>query len=163
MTDFQLDQNLNARRMADACNAEGLCTLRRLPKRLINKTDDIVLRDLLGRDATLITADRRIVDENPSDIPPRNPGVVVVRLKVATRTLTARLADEMIRRFKDSFPEWHRTDWSRLFLEITDQDIYIARLASSDTSGGRTLRFDEPDFAAELSQTIALLRAALPP
>lgn len=157
---FQLDQNINDKRLAELCNAEVPGRVLRFPVRLQDEPDEIVLPDLLGGDATFVTTDHRIVDENPSSVPSNNPGLVVIHLKVASRTMTAQLATDMIARFKEAFPTWAEVDWSQLYLEITEEDVYLAPLRHGDVTGGREIRFNSASFSATLQEAIESLRTS---
>jgi hypothetical protein len=162
VTRFQLDQNNNWKKLTADCNDAGLCTVLRLPRRLHDTDDEILLPDLLARDATVFTTDRRIIDEHPACVPPNNPGLIIIRTTSA-RTLTQTIATRIIHRFKERFPDWAQADWSRVYVELTEENIYVSKLTNGDTSGGQEIPLDDETFAVKLTAAIAALRAALPP
>jgi hypothetical protein len=155
MLSFQLDQCSNNGKFADKCNSEKHCIVRRFPKRLMDFDDSIVLADLLARDGCFLTMDFMIVHENPAHIPPENPGIIVVRAVPNKSSIMERL----IARFKRLFPRWASTDWSKIYLEIEESGIYLARLVDGNINGGRTVSFDSDDFSGRLQSALAQMRA----
>ena len=76
MTIFQLDQCLNDKTLADACNAQGMCTVYRYPRRLTGQFDEVMLPVVFSRNTTLLTTDRTIIEDNESSIvAPNNNGI----------------------------------------------------------------------------------------
>jgi hypothetical protein len=78
---FQLDQCSNHAGFRRKCNEQALCVVRRLPPRLKDHDDDVVLIDLLARDAPILTMDFTIVCDNPTHIPHENPGIIVIKAR----------------------------------------------------------------------------------
>jgi hypothetical protein len=74
MNAFQLDQNLNSKKFASECNAQGKAKVLRYPRRLMDENDDIMLPDLLSKEAPLVTSDFTIVEDNQDCIPYENSG-----------------------------------------------------------------------------------------
>ena len=56
--------------------------------------------------------------------------------------------------FKGLFPEWATTDWSNVYIEITDVDVTIRSLFQPVDSG-RTIALTESDFVSRLLDGIA--------
>src|SRR5258708_18191205 len=134
---FQLDQCSNHADFRRKCNEQGLCVVRRLPPRLKDHDDDVVLTDLLSRDATVITMDFTIVYDNPSYISPKNPGIIVVK----ARPNKATIMESMIAKFKTKFAEWNSTDWSNIYMEIEETEIYVSRLVDGNIDAGKSISF----------------------
>jgi hypothetical protein len=161
MTVFQLDQNINAKDLAKQCNDEGRCSVLRFPRRLVDEDDDVVLPDVLSRPATFVTTDRRIIEENPDSVPSHNPGVIVVRTN-SKRTLTELITRRIVSHFKNMFIDWAHVDWSRLYIEINEDDVYVTKLINGDIGGGQEIKFNDEEFSEKLSTAVRTLRAALP-
>jgi hypothetical protein len=158
MNAFQLDECLNDKRLADLCNAEGHCVVRRFPRRLREQKDFVVLPDLLAKDAPLVTIDFPIVDENKRHIPEVNAGLIIVRTRNVQRPFTAKSATQNMQRFKQKFPDWAEADWSGIHLEIDEYEIYIGQLGALQANHGHVIRLDRENFAEELRSKLQLLR-----
>ena len=158
MRSFQLDQNSNHKQLANQCNAEGRCFVRRLPTELVDEDDGVILPALLAKEATLLTMDFRIVEDNPGCIPPQNPGIVVV----LARPNTADLMKRMLARFKSECPEWPDFNWSQIYAEIDEREIYVSKLVDGNTEAGTAIPFGVPGFAGLLADAIAALKPSPP-
>ena len=151
MKSFQLDQCSNHSAFREKCNKEARCIIRRLPPRLRDHDDDVVLLDLLSRDACLLTMDFNIVNDNNEHIPDENPGIIVVKAIPNRATVMAMIIDK----FKKHFTVWNVTDWSKIYLEIDVRAVYISRLINGDIdTGGMTIDFCETDFEKRLQMAI---------
>jgi hypothetical protein len=95
MNCFQLDQCSNHAGFAEKCNKEALCIVKRLPVRLKDHDDDVVLIDLLSQNASILTMDFTIVYDNPAHISLENPGIIVVK----ARPNKATVMEKMIAKF----------------------------------------------------------------
>jgi hypothetical protein len=159
MTIFQLDENINDDEFAEKCNREKLCDVYRFPRRLKGQKDDVVLPDLLTKGAPLVTKDFRIANENSKVIPTDNSGLIVVRTNNPQRSFTVKAAIANIARFKEKFPRWSDYDWSGIYLEIVEDEVYVETLNSSvDLARGHAVRFAEDNFANELLRRLGLLK-----
>jgi hypothetical protein len=154
MRHFQLDQCSNHAAFAEKCNGENRCFVRRLPRQLKDQDDAIVLDSLLARDAPILTMDFAIVYDNPSHIPPRNPGIIVVK----ARPNKATIMEGMIAAFKKKFPAWADVDWSQLYLEIEEGQIYVSTLVDGNIDGGLSLELAAEDFEERMLTIIGSLR-----
>ena len=154
MRSFQLDQNSNHKRLAERCNAEGRCFVKCLPKQLIDEDDHVVLKTLLGNDATLLTMDFRIVDENPSCIPSKNPGLIVVM----ARPNTAERMSKILAQFKSKFPQWAEFDWSQIHVQIEDSSVSVSSLVDAQADDWRTISYERENFASALTDAIGALK-----
>ena len=154
MKSFQLDQCSNHADFHRKCNQQGFCVVKRLPPRLKDHDDDVVLTDLLAKEAPILTMDFTIVYDNPAYIPPENPGIIVVK----ARPNTARLMETMIAKFKTKFPEWNSTDWSTLYIEIEESEVYVSRLVDGNIDEGQYIGFARDDFSKQLRLMIEKIR-----
>ena len=136
------------------CNTQALCIIKRLPDRLKDHDDDVVLTDLLSKDSPILTMDFTIVYDNPAYISSDNPGIIVVK----ARPNKATIMEAMIAKFKGHFPEWNITDWSKIYMEIEETDVYVSRLIDGNIDGGKPISFDGDDFPGRLRLVIAEIR-----
>lgn len=160
-TTFQLDECLNDASLADACNAAGKCTVHRYPRRLIGKPDDEMLPVVFARNTTLLTKDRAIVDDNTSSIVSPNPGIIVIQKKQPHPPMTATRAREIIQRFKQNIPSWPTIDWSMVYAEIDEDEVYVCPLIDSDTSKGKSFPISGDAVNAEVTGYIAAIHDSL--
>src|SRR5258706_5845433 len=155
---FQLDQCSNHGGFAERCNRQALCVIKRLPDRLKDRDDDIVLTDLLSKDAPIVTMDFTIVYDNPAYISPDNPGIIVVK----ARPNSAKKMQAIIAKFKSKFPDWNSTDWSKIYIEIEETEVYVSRLIDGNIDSGKPIAFDGDDFSGRLRLVIAEMRRERP-
>jgi len=164
VTTFQLDESINDGDLASQCNDEGQCTVRRYPERLKGTKDPVMLPMILGTDMPLLTTDFSIVERNIKSIPTNSSGVIVVRPQTPTPDFTSDDAAQIIRSFKERFPDWARTNWAGLYVEINEGEIFVARLESfvewlrKESYDGKvceTLLFSDPQFIDKLRELIA--------
>lgn len=160
MKAYQLDENLNDKRLADGCNSEGKCTVRRYPGRLRGEKDPVMLPELLSKDAPLLTRDFPIVHEHKNYIPKLHSGVIVVRTKNTNRAFTTKIAMKNIETLKERFPPWAETNWTGVYLEIDEEGIYVGDLHDLYSSG-RSIRFDTAKFESEMREAIRALSEQL--
>jgi hypothetical protein len=146
MRRFQLDECSDDADFADDCNRDGRCEIRRMPVELKEELDPDVLPDLLARDAPLVTTDHGIVFDNPACIGPKNPGIIVIKARPSRGSLMQKL----VARFKSQYPAWAETDWSEVYMEIEETEVYLHRLVDADIYNGPSIQFNDPDFAEKL-------------
>jgi hypothetical protein len=60
------------------------------------------------------------------------------------------------------FIDWAHVDWSRLYIEINEDDVYVTKLINGDIGGGQEIKFNDEEFSEKLSTAVRTLRAALP-
>jgi hypothetical protein len=153
---FQLDENANHRGLADTCNADGKCLVKRLPSRLVNQKDPIVLNDLLNKDATLLTMDFNIVREHPDCIPFQNPGVIVIR----ARPNSANRLMAMLNKFKTKCPNWPSFQWDQIYFEIHEAAVYVSGLTDAKIDNGKLIPYSTSDFETTLTEALNGFRQA---
>jgi hypothetical protein len=148
MKNFQLDQCSNHSGFAEKCNREGRCIVRRLPKNLVDADDNAILSVLLPSDAPILTMDFTIIEDNPGCIPADSAGMIIVK----ARPNKASVMEKLVAKFKVSFPNWPNEDWSGIYLEIEETNVYVNRLTDRTT-----IEFG-PSFAKRLDDTLDTLR-----
>jgi hypothetical protein len=137
MTTFQLDQCLDSKRFARDCAAEGRCRTLRLPRSLHDVEDPVLLQTLMAAPNPLVIFDRALPHDYSAFLPDRHPGLLVIRNYPAPQTMTVRIAQQVLQRFKTAFPEWDQVSWSASVAEITTLGVEVwhveqARLIRDD-------------------------------
>jgi hypothetical protein len=102
--------------------------------------------------------DFTIVYDNQAYIPSENPGIIVVK----ARPNRAAIMEAMIAKFKSKFPEWNSTDWSKIYLEIEEAEVYVSRLVDGNIDGGKSISFAGDDFPKQFRLMIAEIRQDCP-
>jgi hypothetical protein len=59
------------------------------------------------------------------------------------------MMEKMVAKFKQLFPEWANTDWSRIYMEIEENGVYLHSLVDGNVDGGISIPFDG-EFAGTL-------------
>ena len=161
MTAFQLDECLNDKRLAATCNAEKKCTVERCPPRLKGKHDNVVLAEVFASGMTLLTVDRTIVQDNVSSIGSPNSGIIVIKNKRPFDFMTAKRAREIIASFKYAVPSWPNLNWSIVYAEINEEEIYVCPLIDPDTTKGQPFRIANENTDKTLNEYIDLIHDRL--
>src|SRR5689334_8374387 len=153
---------MNDKSLADACNAQGLCTIYRYPRRLTGQADEVMLPAVFSRNTTLLTTDRTIIEDNESSIVAPNPGIIVIRNKRPRPFMTADRARAIIAEFKNNVPSWSMIDWSMVYIEINDEgEIYVCPLISGDITKGQPFNISNDNLDTELTRYIAEIHGSL--
>lgn len=115
MIRVQLDENINARKLANACNSEGRSQVRRFPPEWRGQgiKDPDVLERFLADDALLLTTDENIALDHDYIIPDRHPGIIIVQqADAAVRTMTWRISQAIIADLKSVLIDWDSVVWN---------------------------------------------------
>lgn len=150
MTSFQLDQCLDSKRFVRGCAVEGLCRVLRLPSDLRDAEDPELLQSLMATENPLLTFDRTLPHDHTSAIPKTHPGILVVSNFPERQTMTIRIAQRVLKRFKDSFVKWHEVDWGNSVVEITTIGVEVWHVVGSRLVGDEYLEFDLPNWTEKL-------------
>ncbi len=137
MTTFQLDECLDDTRLAQACNAAAKCKVERYPPELKGTPDHEMLPVVFAHSTPLLTIDRTIVYDNGASIVSPNSGIIIIQKRKPHPPMTATRAREIIERFKQSIPSWPTIDWSMVYAEIDEDEVYLSPLIDADTSKGK--------------------------
>ena len=102
--------------------------------------------------STLVTNDISIIERHLDLIPDINSGVVIVRLRRPSKTITVSICMRLLKNFKRVFPEWFLVSWRGLRLDITEQEAILCRLTSQlpVQVARRILPYDHDAFASEI-------------
>ena len=161
MTTFQLDECLDDKRLARACNAAAKRTVHRCPPDLKGTPDHEMLPVVFSRNTTLVTIDRTIVDDSRAAVVSPNPGIIIIQKKKPHPPMTSARALEIIERFKENIPSWPTIDWSMVYAEIDEDEVYVCPLIDSDTSKGKPFAISGQAADAEVTGYIAAIHDSL--
>jgi hypothetical protein len=156
MITFQFDQCLNSKRFARDCQAEHLCETLRLPAALADAKDPDLLRTLMARENPLVTFDRALPRDHAPCIPERNPGIIVLTNFPAPQTMTIRIAQHILKRFKLAFPQWHEVSWMNSIVEITTINVEVWHVDQAKLIRNAYLGFDSADWQTQLQDLLRL-------
>jgi hypothetical protein len=150
MTSFQLDQCLDSKRFVRDCAAEGQCRLLRLPADLRNAEDPELLELLLAAENPLLTFDRALPHDHTGSIPRTHPGILIVSNYPEPQTMTVKIAQRILARFKKTFVKWHEVDWSNSIMEVTTIAVGVWHVDESHLIRDCYLSYDSPNWADQL-------------
>lgn len=128
----QFDECLDDRRLVNACTSEGIVDARRFPRSIRNRaaSDEEVLRKLLPQCDLFVTKDRMLAEQNPGVLEPEHSGILIVTLgPEATRTITTKLAGEILKRFKETFPRWHEVPCGNSIIQLAPDRVEVQHVA----------------------------------
>ena len=154
MTTFQLDQCLDSKRFARECAAEGLCQTFRLPPTLRDADDPQLLRALMVAPNPLVTFDRALPHEHTASVPLRHPGIIVISNYPAPQTMTVRIAQRVLGRFKAVFPQWHLVPWTNSVVEVTTIGVEVWHVDAYRLIRDAYLAFDSADWQTRLTNIL---------
>ena len=150
MTTFQLDQCLDSKRFAHDCAAEGLCHTLRLPPALRNAADPVLLAALMTGSHPQVTFDRALPEEHSQFIPESHPGILIVCNYPAPQTMTVRIAQRLLTRFKRAVPNWHEVVWRNSIVELTSVGVEVWHVADKQLVHDGYYSLDTPDWPTSL-------------
>lgn len=122
------DECADSKSLVASCNEAQPETIYRYPSKFRGEKDPAMLPHMLSGDRTLLTSNAFIAEEHASAIPLQNPGIVVVRLRRPSKTMTAKMIKEIIARFKAIIPEWRGINLNNIHLEICEDCAIISSL-----------------------------------
>lgn len=128
MSEFQLDQNINSKKLVKTCRSEG-SVVRRFPRRLHDRKDPEILHELMARPEPFVTMDRNIADQHCSVIPDDNPGIIIIANAAIQGTITVLRGMKILSEFKKRHPEWREIGWNNSIVEITEQGTTVWHVA----------------------------------
>jgi hypothetical protein len=154
MTTFQLDQCLDSKRFARDCAAQGLCQTARLSPSLRDADDPELLRALMVSPRPLVTFDRTLPHEHTASIPAQHPGIIVISNYPAPQTMTVRIAQRVLGRFKAAFHEWHIAAWSNSVVEVSTIGVEVWHVDGQRLVRDTYLGFDSADWQSRLTSVL---------
>jgi hypothetical protein len=129
MSTFQLDQNIDDRRVVEACSAEGHGEALRLPSALRDLEDPALLAVVMAGNSPLVTLDRCLPRDHSPHIPDANPGIVVVtNYPRRHQTMTSTLALRILAALKGRIPSWHEAPLNNSVLEVTAEGVGVSHV-----------------------------------
>lgn len=150
MTTFQLDQCFDCKRFARECAAEGLCHTLRIPASLRNTADPEMLSAVMTNANPLVTFDRELPHEHTPFIPESHPRILIVSNYPAPQTMTVRIAQRVLNRFKTAVPSWHEAVWRNSIVELTSVGVEVWHVADEKLVHDGFHSFDTPDWPTSL-------------
>jgi hypothetical protein len=144
------------------CNAGGESIVHRYPRELRGRKDHEMMPVILTGDRTLLTTDRKMVEDHTDCIPDSNPGVVLVKTINSKRPLTSATVSRIIDNFKSRFPSWASTDLRNTYLEMDETGVYISRLHKEYFSSSVFVDINDAEFATRLVDDILLTKGSDP-
>ncbi len=133
MKAVQLDKNTNDRRLAERCNQEGLASCVRLPRRLSEADDNVLLAFCIQTQRLLLTFDRKIAVDHVGALVAGFPGILILALEDNARhTITTRSAVGLLGAFKTDFPGWHDVSWLNSVVELQPRFVSVWRIEEGD-------------------------------
>ncbi len=154
MPSFQFDENFNAKKVIERCNDEGHCIAHRFPQSMAGRgcKDPEVLKTLMVGESPIITFDREIVEEHGEHIPDDNPGLIIVRLRGAVKTMTAKIGADILHRFKYNYPNWRHEDIRCLKIDITETKVQVSTIKNYRVA--ECVDYADNDFISKFSKLL---------
>ncbi len=121
----QLDQEINARHMVDACEREGKVKAYRLPASLKDEGDDVVLATLLPKGNPILSGDWDFAHDWPAFIPDLHPGIVIVGQDDDDPYFDTHVGQKIVADFKREFPTWNTASWENSIVQIQPTHITV--------------------------------------
>ncbi|HUY35142.1 MAG TPA: hypothetical protein VMV69_20525 [Pirellulales bacterium] len=148
MAGYQLDECMDYKRLALACQRQGLTTVYRFPRSLktrIGTKDPEVVERLLPKGRALLTSDRTFADDNAGVIDEGHPGIVIVA-NFAKKPLRSKDVERTLATFKGRFPDWPNIDPSNSVIEISEIGVQVSRVLDHKVEICALLTLDMPDW-----------------
>ncbi len=87
-----------------------------------------------------------------------NTGLIIIKPDARTSGFGSRLARPIIENFKSVFPKWNDINWSSVYAEISETNVYICDYGDEEFTNGNRVRFDDADFAEKLETLLEQAR-----
>ncbi len=158
MAGYQLDECMDYKRLALACQRQGLTSVYRFPRSLktrIGTKDREVVARLLPKGSALLTTDRTFADDNAEFIDERHPGIVIVA-NFAKKPLRSKDVERTLAAFKERFPDWPNIDPSNFVIEISEVGVHVSRILDRKLEACELLTFDMPDWIERFRRALEL-------
>ena len=137
------------------CAAEGMCRALRLPAELRDAEDPELLRALMAADNPLLTFDRALPHDHTGSIPDAHPGILIVSNYPDPQTMTVKIAQRILSRFKNSFVKWHEVDWNNSVVELTTIGVEVWHVVQSQSVRDEYLAYDSPHWDEKVLEVIS--------
>jgi hypothetical protein len=123
----------------------------------MDEEDSVVLGDLLAKPNPLVTLDLGMARDHSASIPEPHPGVVAIGNERGNpRTMTSAAARRILDRFKNHFPDWHRTTFNNSIVEVSPAGVEIWHVDKGRLVHDEYIPFDDSDWMTRFEQLIQL-------
>ena len=102
----------------------------------------------------LVTFDRALPHEHTASVPSQHPGIIVLSNYPAPQTMTVRIAQRILGRFKAVFPQWHLVPWTNSVVEVTTISVEVWHADGDRLIRDAYLAFDSADWQAQLTSML---------
>jgi hypothetical protein len=102
----------------------------------------------------LVTFDRALPHEHTASIPALHPGIIVISNYPAPQTMTVRIAQRILARFKVALPEWHSVAWTNSVVEVTSIGVELWHIDGPRLVQDTYLAFDSADWQNRLMSAL---------
>jgi hypothetical protein len=90
--------------------------------------DPEMLSFYLSLGGVLVTYDNDMIDEHLDAIPEKGPGIIVIEHSPAVPyTLTQKSAEKIVKKFKETLPDWHAIPWTNSIVRITERSVTVCK------------------------------------
>ena len=128
---FQVDENLNSKRLKRECYQDSISKIFSYPIDLKGEPDDKMLESLLPKRNTLLTTDTNLIFDFTSFIPSEHAGIIV--LGPSTNNPNANTLSKILRifkQYKEKLKNWYKYKYDNFIIKITDMSIQIWHVAA---------------------------------
>jgi hypothetical protein len=116
--------------------------------------DPVLLQTLMAAPNPLLTFDRALPRDHTAFIPDCHPGLLVLSNFPSPQTLTIRLAQQLLKRFKSEFPDWDHVSWKNSVIEITALGVEVWHVEQGRLIREDYLALDVVDWQARLHEIL---------
>lgn len=132
MKQVQVDKNSFARKLVDSCNTQNLVRCCRLPRNLNDADDSEIIAFAKSKDRLLLTYDRPIAYQNAELLSSGGPGILIIEYPDSdsqVRKMAVKTAMQMLKKFKEQFPDWHLANWSNSIIHLQPKAVWVNHAA----------------------------------
>ena len=154
MNIFQLDEDLNSKKISRECNRIGASEVKRFPKGAKGAADPTVLQRFVPL-RTLVTGDLDLARDHAESIPFPHCGIIALGNSDRIMwTATEKDYQRIISNFKQQFPVWHQSDFTNSILTVTERDILVQHAEGRMLIDDAYFEYDSPDWRDSLTATL---------
>ena len=156
MNIIQLDEECDAKHLAEACADEGKVQAWRFPRNLKGAPDSEVFDVLLPKQNPILTLDQGFARDHSKYIPELHPGILVLGYDDnSVRNMSTHAAQNMLARLKTEIPGWDDLDMSNSIVTVKESTIEISRCESFEITVDEFLRREIPGWQESLLRRLA--------
>lgn len=151
MKTYQLDENINDKQLAKSCNEQGLAWAKRQSRKDKGRKDPDWVPRVIAQGDTLVTLDRRIIDDCRRAVPEENPGIVILENDESIPfTIRSKDAKKILATLKSAMPDWHN-DWCNSVIRLSQQRIIVGHIEDGQFVLDRNLSLLDPDWKEQFA------------